>query len=106
MKKLLVLLMICCMCTACGTKEEAVEVPDQVTETVEDEKEEVTEEVTKEDTEEVTEVSKISPLPCCVSRPIGNDFFPEGPSTNIEKSFSLSNKLLIFFKSSTSILFF
>ena len=26
MKKLLVLLMICCMCTACGTKEEAAEV--------------------------------------------------------------------------------
>ena len=66
MKKLLVLLMICCMCTACGTKEEAVEVPDQVTETVEDEKEEVTEEVTKEDTEEVTEVSKISPLPTTI----------------------------------------
>ena len=55
MKKLLVLLMICCMCTACGTKEEAAEVPEQAVEAVEEEKEEVTEEATK-----------ISPLPTTI----------------------------------------
>ena len=55
MKKLLVLLMICCMCTACGTKEDAVEVPEQAVEAVEEEKEEVTEEATK-----------ISPLPTTI----------------------------------------
>ena len=47
MKKLLVLLMICCMCTACGTKEEnVVDVPVQAEETVT---------VTEEKTEEVKE---------------------------------------------------
>lgn len=55
MKKLLVLLMICCMCTACGTKEEAAEVPEQAVEAVEEEKEEVTE-----------EAAKISPLPTTI----------------------------------------
>ena len=55
MKKLLVLLMICCMCTACGTKEDAVEVPEQAVEAVEEEKEEVTE-----------EAAKISPLPTTI----------------------------------------
>ena len=55
MKKLLVLLMICCMCTACGTKEEAAEVPEQIVETVEEEKVEVTE-----------EAAKISPLPTTI----------------------------------------
>ena len=39
MKKLLVLFMICCMFTACGTKEEAADVQEQAIETVEDEKE-------------------------------------------------------------------
>ena len=56
MKKLLVLLMICCMCTACGKKEEAnVVVPEQ------------TEEVVAE-TEETEEVdgTKIMPLPTTV----------------------------------------
>ena len=67
MKKLLVLLMICCMCTACGTKEEAAEVPEQVVDAVEDE-EEVTEEVVEEVTEEaeVSEGAKISPLPTTI----------------------------------------
>ena len=39
MKKLLVLLMICCMCTACGAKEEAAKIPEQVVDAVEDEEE-------------------------------------------------------------------
>ena len=64
MKKLLVLLMICCMCTACGTKEDAAEVPEQVVEAVEDEKEEVTEEVIEET--ETAEAAKISPLPTTI----------------------------------------
>ena len=59
MKKLLVLLMICCMCTACGAKEEAAEVPEQAVEVVE-EKEEVTEEA------EATEGTKIVPLPTTI----------------------------------------
>ena len=68
MKKLLVLLMICCMCTACGTKEEAAEVPEQVVEAVEDEKEEVTEDVAEEVIEETetAEAAKISPLPTTI----------------------------------------
>ena len=69
MKKLLVLLMICCMCTACGTKEEAAEVPEQIVETVEEEKEEVTEDVVEEVVDEVTEEAAgatISPLPTTI----------------------------------------
>ena len=69
MKKLLVLLMICCMCTACGAKEEAAEVPaevpEQVVESVEDEKEEVTEDAAEEVTE-AAEGVKISPLPTTI----------------------------------------
>ena len=68
MKKLLVLFMICCMCTACGTKEEAAEVPEQAVEAVEDEKEEVTEDVAEEVIEETetAEAAKISPLPTTI----------------------------------------
>ena len=69
MKKLLVLLMICCMCTACGAKEEAAEVPEQAVEVVE-EKEEVTEEAVVEEAEveeaEATEGTKIVPLPTTI----------------------------------------
>ena len=67
MKKLLVLLMICCMCTACGAKEEAAEIPEQVVDAVEDE-EEVTEDAVEEVTEEaeVSEGAKISPLPTSI----------------------------------------
>ena len=64
MKKLLVLLMICCMCTACGTKEESAEVPEQAVEVVE-EKEEVTEEAVVEEAE-ATEGTKIVPLPTTI----------------------------------------
>ena len=60
MKKLVVLLMICCMCTACGTKEETnVNVPEQTEETVE-----VVEEENEE--AETTEGAKISPLPTTI----------------------------------------
>ena len=69
MKKLLVLLMICCMCTACGAKEEAAEVPEQAVEVVE-ETEEVTEEAVVEEAEveeaEATEGTKIVPLPTTI----------------------------------------
>ena len=65
MKKLLVLLMICCICTACGTKEDAVEVPEQAVEAVEDEKEEVTEEAVVEEAE-AAEGTKIVPLPTTI----------------------------------------
>ena len=55
MKKLLVLLMICCMCTACGTKEETkVDVPEQA------------EEIVKEAAEEIVEPTVISPLPSTI----------------------------------------
>ena len=64
MKKLLVLLMICCMCTACGAKEEAAEVPEQAVEVVE-ETEEVTEEAVAEEAE-ATEGTKIVPLPTTI----------------------------------------
>ena len=78
MKKLLVLLMICCMCTACGTKEDTVmETPEQAGDVVEDVEEVVTddvEDVTEdvEDAEEVTEETEtaesvtVSPLPTTI----------------------------------------
>ena len=60
MKKLLVLLMICCMCTACGTKEETkVDMPEQAEEIVE----EATEEVVEENTADAV---VISPLPSAI----------------------------------------
>ena len=60
--------MICCMCTACGTKEEAAEVPEQVVDAVEEEKEEVTEEAVEEVIEEAeaSDGAKISPLPTTI----------------------------------------
>ena len=64
MRKLLVLLMICCMCTACGLKEEAAEVPEQAVEVAE-EKEEVTEAAVVEEAE-TTASTKIMPLPTTI----------------------------------------
>ena len=65
MKKLLVLLMVCCMCTACGTKEETkVDVPEQAEESVEEVAEE-TEEVEVVETE-VVQANVISPLPSTI----------------------------------------
>ena len=61
--------MICCMCTACGTKEEAAEVPEQAVEAVEEEKEEVPEDAAEEVVDEVTEEAAgatISPLPTTI----------------------------------------
>ena len=67
MKKLLVLLMICCMCTACGTKEEAEKAPEQAVEIVEatEDKEEAAEETAVEEAE-VSEGTKIMPLPTTI----------------------------------------
>ena len=63
MKKLLVLMMVCCMCTACGAKEETVVV------VPEKEVVEVTEEVFEVETEVVKE-SKIAPIPTSVDMSI------------------------------------
>ena len=65
MKKLFVLFMICCMCTACGTKEEAaVNVPEQPEKTTEA-VEEVTEKVVEEVAEEAAG-ARILPLPSTI----------------------------------------
>ena len=56
--------MICCMCTACGLKEEAAEVPEQAVEVAE-EKEEVTEAAVVEEAE-TTASTKIMPLPTTI----------------------------------------
>ena len=68
MKKLLVLLMICCMCTACGTKEETkVDMPEQAEEIVEEVTEEAVEETEAEVAEENTaDAVVISPLPSTI----------------------------------------
>ena len=62
MKKILVILMICYMCTACGTKEETkVDVPEQAEEIVEEVAEETEAEVEVVETE-VVQANVISPL--------------------------------------------
>ena len=68
MKKLLALFMICCMCTACGTKEEAVvDVPAQPEDAVEveSEKTEAAEE-TEEKAETEAAGAVITPLPSTI----------------------------------------
>lgn len=65
MKKLLVLLMICCLCTACGTKEETVVVtPEQEVEVTEETEMEEAVEVTAETESETA--TKIVPVPVTV----------------------------------------
>ena len=68
MKKFLVLLMVCCMCTACGTSEETkVDVSEQTEENVVEATEEVAEETEAEVVEtEVVQANVISPLPSTI----------------------------------------
>ena len=62
--------MICCMCTACGTKEETkVDVPEQAEKNVDEAKEEVAEETEAEvevGETEVVQANVISPLPSTI----------------------------------------